>query len=448
MALHFPSSFRKRVGIAKSRYTRDSSSLGLFGELPKHIIFEEPAQESQTLFQEDPTWFESPWTRRLALAVDGGAAWSFVSLIILDFLMQEIARIENTTEPVAYCSAYTKLIDIEEIFRITPPGSFLPCHYFDLIGGTSTGGLIATMLTRMKMTAPQCIVTFDGFQRVEKQPRFTNSLIRGITLAKRWQKQTTYWDISFSDPSLENSSFHGDSYCCQTIAFAIEDPQIPKRETFRSFDDAADEDDAPKPPATIGYVTRKLLAGLEPEYNAKHRRLSSDFSESGEALLDELQSLLPDICNNTLGIVLSLGCDPGKISNSKYPNVVNRHRSHTFLQRFNVDPPREGDPRRSTMEDTVSQIRESCQRNKSLLDQYAQFLVRWRRERANTTYWETFALGARYFCHRRNCTSADEPFETRESFLTHLQSQHDGQWSWTPSGVERELDRGRSLGVA
>lgn len=33
----------------------------------------------------------------------------------------------------------------------------LPCHYFDYMYGTSTGGLIATMLGRLRMSVPQCL---------------------------------------------------------------------------------------------------------------------------------------------------------------------------------------------------------------------------------------------------------------------------------------------------
>ena len=32
-----------------------------------------------------------------------------------------------------------------------------PCDYFDLIGGTSTGGIIAIMLGRLKMDVDECI---------------------------------------------------------------------------------------------------------------------------------------------------------------------------------------------------------------------------------------------------------------------------------------------------
>lgn len=33
----------------------------------------------------------------------------------------------------------------------------LPCHYFDFMYGTSTGGLISVMLARLRMTVPQCL---------------------------------------------------------------------------------------------------------------------------------------------------------------------------------------------------------------------------------------------------------------------------------------------------
>lgn len=33
----------------------------------------------------------------------------------------------------------------------------LPCHYFDFMYGTSTGGLISVMLARLRMSVPQCL---------------------------------------------------------------------------------------------------------------------------------------------------------------------------------------------------------------------------------------------------------------------------------------------------
>jgi len=64
------------------------------------------------------------------LSLDGGGVRGLSSLLILREIMEEVGRRK----------------------RIKPPP--LPCEYFDLIGGTSTGGLIALMLGRLRMVKP------------------------------------------------------------------------------------------------------------------------------------------------------------------------------------------------------------------------------------------------------------------------------------------------------
>jgi len=41
--------------------------------------------------------------------------------------------------------------------QLDPENPPRPCECFDLIGGTSTGGLIALMLGRLRMTVVECI---------------------------------------------------------------------------------------------------------------------------------------------------------------------------------------------------------------------------------------------------------------------------------------------------
>ncbi|RKK66720.1 hypothetical protein BFJ69_g15140, partial [Fusarium oxysporum] len=66
------------------------------------------------------------------LALDGGGVRGLSSLMILQNLM-------STIDPDS------------------PPK---PCDYFDMIGGTSTGGLIAIMLGRLRMTVDECITAY------------------------------------------------------------------------------------------------------------------------------------------------------------------------------------------------------------------------------------------------------------------------------------------------
>ncbi|KAL1893605.1 hypothetical protein Sste5346_006436 [Sporothrix stenoceras] len=68
------------------------------------------------------------------LALDGGGVRGLSSLMILDGLMA-------TVDPES------------------PPK---PCEYFDMIGGTSTGGLIAVMLGRLRMTVDECIEAYTS----------------------------------------------------------------------------------------------------------------------------------------------------------------------------------------------------------------------------------------------------------------------------------------------
>jgi patatin-like phospholipase/acyl hydrolase len=63
------------------------------------------------------------------LSLDGGGVKGLSSLFILKEIMGSIRRKSQEEAP-------------------------LPCKYFDLIGGTSTGGLIAIMLGRLGMVTP------------------------------------------------------------------------------------------------------------------------------------------------------------------------------------------------------------------------------------------------------------------------------------------------------
>lgn len=66
------------------------------------------------------------------LSLDGGGVRGLSSLYVLQKLMEQI----NPDDPPK------------------------PCDYFDMIGGTSTGGLIAIMLGRLGMTVQECIDSY------------------------------------------------------------------------------------------------------------------------------------------------------------------------------------------------------------------------------------------------------------------------------------------------
>ncbi|KAH8588048.1 phospholipase, patatin family protein [Bisporella sp. PMI_857] len=73
-----------------------------------------------------------PVKQRSLLALDGGGVRGLSSLVLLENLMD---KVDGNNAPK-------------------------PCDYFDLVGGTSTGGLIAIMLGRLRMDVPSCIKAY------------------------------------------------------------------------------------------------------------------------------------------------------------------------------------------------------------------------------------------------------------------------------------------------
>jgi patatin-like phospholipase/acyl hydrolase len=69
------------------------------------------------------------------LSLDGGGVRGLSSLIILEDLIEGVAKHE-------------KMLCIRAQDDITLPR---PCDYFYLIGGTSTGGIIAILLARLRL---------------------------------------------------------------------------------------------------------------------------------------------------------------------------------------------------------------------------------------------------------------------------------------------------------
>lgn len=76
------------------------------------------------------------------LSFDGGGVRGLFSLLVLERLIAEVQRLEPAGSPTR-----------------------LPCEYFDLIGGTSTGGLLAIMLSRLRMDVSSCIQAYQDMSR-------------------------------------------------------------------------------------------------------------------------------------------------------------------------------------------------------------------------------------------------------------------------------------------
>jgi len=75
------------------------------------------------------------------LSLDGGGVRGLSSLMILQDIMNTISQQEKSSN----------------IRPKTDDTPLKPCEYFDIIGGTSTGGIIAILLSRLRLDVPTCI---------------------------------------------------------------------------------------------------------------------------------------------------------------------------------------------------------------------------------------------------------------------------------------------------
>ncbi|KAF8595461.1 FabD/lysophospholipase-like protein [Ceratobasidium sp. AG-I] len=92
-------------------------------------ILNEPMRWDQTHGYKEP--------ELMLLSLDGGGVRGLASLYVLKAIMEQV-KIDRGLEE-------------------TPK----PCDIFDLIGGTSTGGLIAIMLARLRMSVQDCITAYE-----------------------------------------------------------------------------------------------------------------------------------------------------------------------------------------------------------------------------------------------------------------------------------------------
>lgn len=117
---------------------------------------------------------------------------------------------------------YTALLILKKLFlMLQEDGNFQempkPCDIFDLIAGTSTGGLIAVMLGRLHMTIDECIAHYEtvGAAVFDRRPSAVTKLLKGLAgsafynirrLQGEIKKVLEARQISVKEPFLENSS--------------------------------------------------------------------------------------------------------------------------------------------------------------------------------------------------------------------------------------------------
>lgn len=175
----------------------------------------------------------SPW-RPLILSLDGGGIRGLSTLLILEYMMRYVAALEDGWQP-----GTDMTLNIPEHRKRVA----LPCHYFDFIFGTSTGGFIAIMLGRLRMPVEDCIQQYLCLaDQVFGSPRPFH-LLRGIKYDHRSlekalrsvvRRHTLNPEADFNGRDiLKQSDFNGGlESMCKTALVTVrrqesEEPEMP-----------------------------------------------------------------------------------------------------------------------------------------------------------------------------------------------------------------------------
>ncbi|KAI1467811.1 FabD/lysophospholipase-like protein [Daldinia caldariorum] len=236
------------------------------------------------------------------LSLDGGGIRGISSILILQEVMENIRRIQGLQE--------------------TPR----PCEYFDFIGGTSTGGILAIMLGRLGMTIEDCIIAYKRLAKRAFTPK--RRLIHfpltptGAYSAKALEEATkevvkaqckdracSSWDTC----SHENALFRNDA-CVKTAVLAVTKENVDARPTlFRTYDETSGFRNC-----AIWEVARATSAASTFFKSIRCGRDDIEFIDAGfgynnpcEVLIEEAQKKFPEARQMC---ILSIGTGLGAVA--------------------------------------------------------------------------------------------------------------------------------------
>jgi hypothetical protein len=437
---------------------------------------------------------DSPWAQKTVLSLDGGGVRSYSSLLILERLMQKIEDIERVETPPASSSTSSALIESETTAdtRMAPAQvnsghGFLPCHYFDYIAGTSSGGLVAIMLGRLRLSVSAVMDEYTKFaDEIFGNPGHASipgfgHLFKTKTKSEMFATQLNSLRPSHSSPDEAEKRFESDSTRCRTIVCSMERDnakRVMMPFLFRSYAHG-NEDRSPFNRNPGGAAACDISQVAQAAIAAPHRFRSvvvgdHKYFDAGLGLnnpssevYNEVNLMHPHFVD-PISIFVSLGCGYARANEARHPDgsrawklKLSRKKLEQELssisdsvheqmekesklynfQYYRLDVKHHlGDnvlyewkkiePGRSALAriKNVTMIYLGNADVDSALRKCALELVSRRRQRAETMQWESFALGTRYRCrHPEPCDAKKRgvpPFSNRNELLDHLRMHH------------------------
>ncbi|KAL8725338.1 MAG: hypothetical protein Q9181_006448 [Wetmoreana brouardii] len=417
---------------------------------------------------------DSPWARKCILCLDGGGVRGYSSLLLLKRLMDEVAILEKHYNPKANTSAFSPLIDLKSLYSDPMmkelQNTYRPCHYFDYIGGSSTGGLIAIMLGRLRMTVDQCLEAYKGlsaqvFEKPTSRLRRSWNKYSSSTRQDTLQELFTTLQPAQPSPNEQNRKFKSDAVRCRTIVCSNRSHEIEKLTApyvYRSYEHNIRRTQEPvlypRNPGDssefdIWEVARATSAA--PSY-FKSTRLyeyygaAANISNPSREVYEEVSHL--NKVHESIELLLSIGTGNAKgnttkakhslqkelndISDLVHRKVVEASEQTAFsyyrwdvqdgLQDVRLDewkPVSSGEITLARIERATNRYLEAGHVGDKIRE-CAISLVNARMLRAQTMRWESYATGTRYRCPIAGCEYQSIRFQNRNELMDHLQKVH------------------------
>ncbi|KAL8838745.1 MAG: hypothetical protein Q9170_001994 [Blastenia crenularia] len=479
----------KNVSWAQSithSYDAATSSIGASGS--RETTFASSLETTQLTTEEEDEYIatadpsiatvdeDSPWARKHILSLDGGGVRGYSSLLLLERLMDEIGSLEKEMNPQADSSAFSPLIDLtspySEPMMKELQNTYRPCHYFDYIGGSSTGGLIAIMLGRLRMTVKDCLEAYKGLSAkvFEKPPsRLRRSLNKYSSSTRQDKLEELFTTLQPAQPSANEQSgkFKSDAVRCRTIVCSNRldlSEKISYPYVFRSYQHVKPKSSEsfvyPRNPNDssefeIWQVARATSAA--PSYFKsttlfEYRYYDAAVNINNPSLEMYKEVSLLNRAHESIELLLSLGTGNAKgnttkakhslqkelnnISDLVHQKILQAQKQDAFtyyrwdvkggLQDVRLDewkPIESGEITRARIEKATDRYLDSPGVD-AQIKECADLLVHARLLRAQTMRWEMFAAGTRYRCPLESCPYRSLRFQNRNELMDHLQAVH------------------------
>ncbi|CAE6445637.1 unnamed protein product [Rhizoctonia solani] len=246
------------------------------------------------------------------LSLDGGGIRGLSSLYILKDFMLRVQKRIGTTETI------------------------LPCDYFDMICGTSTGGLIAIMLGKLRMSVDEVIGAYRDLSKsvfgetkwIWKEGRYSAQVLeQAIALVVGKQAQTLRWpeaaNLGSNTTELELTELgktvmmrgvNPDIASCKVFVCALNANNIdapPNIRTYSVMDNELDDLavwEAARATSAAPYFFKPMVVKPRPDIN---RHFKIVYMDGGLRLNNPINQLLREASrqfpNRKIRLILSLG---------------------------------------------------------------------------------------------------------------------------------------------